>query len=114
MPAASPCAPLAGTSYQIAHMVDVRVLFDHFYPRFFRSALDAGYAAAHWEGPGAFDDKIAAAIEAAPDGIAQVFNVAGVACATADHQEAANCAQNMLAYSVFERTICWTRRAAGR
>ena len=36
-----------------------------------------------------------------PDGIAQVFNVAGVACATADHQEAAGCAQNMLAYSVF-------------
>jgi hypothetical protein len=35
------------------------------------------------------------------DGIAQVFNVAGVACDTADHQEAANCAQNMLAYSVF-------------
>ena len=85
------------------------------YPRFFRSARSTpDDAAAHWEGPGAFEDKIAAAIEAAPDGIAQVFNVAGVACATADHQEAANCAQNMLAYSVFERTICWTRRAAGR
>ena len=79
------------------------MLFDHFYPEVFPfGALDVpDDAAAHWEGPGAFEDKIAAAIEAAPDGIAQVFNVAGVACATADHQEAANCAQNMLAYSVF-------------
>ena len=30
-----------------------------------------------------------------------MFNVAGVDCDTADHREAANCAQNMLAYSVF-------------
>ena len=58
-------------------------------------------AAAQWEGPDGFKDRIAATIEADPDAIAQAFNVAGVACAKADHHEAANCAQNILAYSVF-------------
>jgi pimeloyl-ACP methyl ester carboxylesterase len=97
------CGPLAGTSFQVAHLADVRVLFDYFYPEVFPfGALDVpDDAAAQWEGPDGFKDKIAAAIEADPDGIAQVFNVAGVACDTADHHEAANCAQNMLAYSVF-------------
>jgi pimeloyl-ACP methyl ester carboxylesterase len=97
------CGPLAGTSYQVAHMADVRVLFDYFYPEVFPfGALDVpDDAAAQWEGPGGFKDRIAAAIGADPDGIAQVFNVAGVACATADHHEAVNCAQTMLAYSVF-------------
>ena len=97
------CGPLAGTSYQVAHLADVRVLFDSFYPEVFPfGALDVpDDAAAQWDGPDGYKDKIAAAIEADPDAIAQVFNVAGVACDTADHQEAANCAQNMLAYSVF-------------
>jgi pimeloyl-ACP methyl ester carboxylesterase len=97
------CGPLAGTSYQIAHLADVRVLFDYFYPEVFPfGALDVPEgAAAQWEGPDGYKDKIAAAIAADPGGIAQAFNVAAVACDTADHQEAANCAQNMLAYSVF-------------
>ena len=97
------CGPLAGTSYQVAHLADVRVLFDHFYPEVFPfGALDVpDDAPAQWDGPDGYKDKVAAAIEADPDAIAQVFHVAGVACDTADHQEAANCAQNMLAYSVF-------------
>jgi pimeloyl-ACP methyl ester carboxylesterase len=97
------CGPLAGTSYQVAYLADVRVLFDYFYPDVFPfGALDVpDDAAAQWEGPDGIKDKIAAAIEADPDAIAQVFNVAGVACDTADHHEAANCAQDMLAYSVF-------------
>ncbi len=97
------CGPLAGTSYQLAHLADVRVLFDYFYPEVFPfGALDVPEdAPAHWEGPNGFKAKIAAAIEADPAPIGQVFNVAGVACATADHHEAANCAQNLLAYSVF-------------
>jgi hypothetical protein len=110
------CGPLAGTSYQVAHLADVRALFDYFYPE----VLPFGVlempddAPAQWEGPGGFKDKIAAAIETDPDGIAQVFNVAGVACATADHHEAANCAQNMLAYSVrHERSVGHGRWLAG-
>ena len=97
------CGPLAGTSYQVAHLADVRVLFDYFYPEVFPfGPVDVpDDAAAQWEGPDGFKDRIAAAIEADPDAIAQAFNVAGVACATADHHEAANCAQNILAYSVF-------------
>jgi pimeloyl-ACP methyl ester carboxylesterase len=97
------CGPLAGTSYQVAHLADVRVLFDYFYPEVFPfGALDVPEDAfAQWEGPDGYKDKIAAAIEADPGAITQVFNVAGVACDTADHHEAANCAQNMLAYSVF-------------
>jgi pimeloyl-ACP methyl ester carboxylesterase len=97
------CGPLAGASYQVAHMADVRVLFDYFYPDVFPfGALDVpDDAPAQWEGPDGFKDKIAAAIEADPEGIAQAFDVAGVACATADPHHAANCAQNMLAYSVF-------------
>jgi pimeloyl-ACP methyl ester carboxylesterase len=97
------CGPLAGTSYQVAHLADVRVLFDYFYPEVFPfGVLDVPEdAPAQWEGPGGYKDKIAAAIEADPGAIAQVFNVAGVACDTADHEVAANCAQNMLAYSVF-------------
>ena len=42
-------------------------------------------AAAQWGGPDGLKDRISAAIEADPDAIAQVFNVAGVACDTADH-----------------------------
>jgi hypothetical protein len=81
----------------------VRVLFDHFYPEVFPFGVleVSDDAALHWEGPDGFKDRIRAAIEADPDGIAQAFNVAGVACATADPKEAANCAQNILAYSVF-------------
>jgi hypothetical protein len=81
----------------------VRALFEYFYPEVFPfGALDVPEdAPAQWEGPDGFKDKIAAAIEADPDAIAQAFTVAGVACATADPKEAANCAQNMLAYSVF-------------
>jgi hypothetical protein len=94
---------LAGTSYQVAHLADVRVLFDYFYPRVFPfGALDVpDAAAAQWEGPDGFKEKIAAAVEGNPEAIAQVFDVAGVACDTANPDEAANCAQNMLAYSVF-------------
>jgi pimeloyl-ACP methyl ester carboxylesterase len=97
------CGPLAGTSYQVAHLADVRVLFDYFYPEVFPfGALDVPEdAAAQWEGPGEYKDRIAAAVAADPGAIAQVFNVAGVACDTADQGVAANCAQNMLAYSVF-------------
>jgi pimeloyl-ACP methyl ester carboxylesterase len=97
------CGPLAGTRYQVAHLADVRVLFDYSYPEVFPfGALDiADDAPAQCEGPDGFKDGIASAIEADPDAIAQVFNVAGVACDTADHHEAANCAQNILAYSVF-------------
>jgi hypothetical protein len=110
------CGPLAGTSYQVAHLADVRVLFDHFYPEVFPfGALDVpDDAAAQWEGAGGFKDRIAAAIEADPDGIAQVFNVAGVACATADHHAAANCARNVLAYSVVGTNDPLDTAAAGR
>jgi pimeloyl-ACP methyl ester carboxylesterase len=35
------CGPLAGTSFQVAHLADVRVLFDYFYPEVFPfGALD--------------------------------------------------------------------------
>jgi pimeloyl-ACP methyl ester carboxylesterase len=97
------CGPLAGTRYQVAHLADVRVLFDYFYPEVFPfGALDVpDDAHAQWNGPDGFKEKIAAAVEADLDAIAQVFGVAGVACDTADHDEAANCAQNILAYSVF-------------
>jgi pimeloyl-ACP methyl ester carboxylesterase len=97
------CGPLAGTQYQVAHLADVRAVFDYFFPEVFPfGALDVpDDAYAQWNGPDGFKVKIAAAVEADPDGIAQVFGVAGVACDTADHDEAANCAQNILAYSVF-------------
>ena len=97
------CGPLAGTRYQVAHLADVRVLFDYFYPGVFPfGALDVpDDAGAQWDGPDGFKDKIAAAVQEDPDAIAQVFDVAGVACDAADHDVAANCAQNILAYSVF-------------
>jgi pimeloyl-ACP methyl ester carboxylesterase len=97
------CGPLAGTSYQVKYLADVRVLFDYFYPQVFPfGALDVP-ADAHeqWEGPDGFRAKIAAAIAGDPAGIAQVFDVAQVACNAGDPAVAANCVENMLAYSVF-------------
>jgi pimeloyl-ACP methyl ester carboxylesterase len=97
------CAPLAGTGYQIKYLADVRVLFDYFYPEVFPfGALDVpDDAHEKWDGPGGYKAKIAAAIEDDPGGIAQVFDVASVTCNAGDHDAAANCVQNVLAYSVF-------------
>ena len=96
------CGPLAGAGYQIGYQADVRVLFDYFYPGVFPfGVLDVpDDAPAQWDGPDGFKAKIAAAVADNPDGIAQVFDVAGVACNAGNHDEAANCAQNILAYSV--------------
>jgi pimeloyl-ACP methyl ester carboxylesterase len=97
------CAPLAGVRYQIAYLADVRVLFDYFYPEVFPfGALDVPEDAhEQWDGPDGFKAEIAAAVEDDPDAIAQVFDVARVACDASDHGEAANCAQDILASSVF-------------
>jgi len=97
------CGPLAGTRYQIDYLADVRVLFDYFYPEVFPfGALDVpDDAHEQWDGPDGFKEKIAAAVGDDPDAITQVFDAAGVACDGGDHDEAANCAQNILAYSVF-------------
>jgi pimeloyl-ACP methyl ester carboxylesterase len=97
------CGPLAGTRYQVTHLADVRVLFDYVYPEVFPfGALDVpDDAHAQWDGPDEFEEKIAAAVEADPDGIARVFDVASVACDAGNPDEAANCAQDILAYSVF-------------
>ena len=97
------CGPLAGVRYQIGYMADVRVLFDYFYPDVFPfGALDVPDGAhEQWDGPDGFKEKIAAAVEDDPGGIDQVFDLAHVACDTGDHNEAANCAQDILAYSVF-------------
>jgi pimeloyl-ACP methyl ester carboxylesterase len=97
------CAPLAGVRYQIGYMADVRVLFDYFYPEVFPfGALDVpDDAHQQWDGPEGFRANIAAAVEDDPDAIAQVLDVARVACNARDHDEAANCAQDILAYSVF-------------
>lgn len=97
------CGPLAGIQYQIGYMADVRVLFDYFYPDVFPfGVLDVpGAAHEQWDGPDGWKSRISAAVEDDPDAIAQVFDVAGVACDAADLDEAANCAQDILAYSVF-------------
>jgi alpha-beta hydrolase superfamily lysophospholipase len=97
------CGPLAGVGYQIGYMADVRVLFDYFYPDVFPfGTLDVpDDAHAQWDGSDGFKAKIAAAIEDDPDAIAQVFDVAPVACDASAPDEAANCAQDILAYSVF-------------
>ena len=97
------CAPLAGVGYQIDYLADVRVLFDYFYPQVFPFGTVDVPAEAHqqWEGPDGIEAKIGAAIQDDPDGIAQVFDVAGVTCDASNPPEAANCAQNILAYSVF-------------
>jgi pimeloyl-ACP methyl ester carboxylesterase len=97
------CGPLAGADYQIGYQADVRVLFDYFYPEIFPFGVLKVPEDAHsqWEGADGFKANIAAAVEDDPDAIAQVFGVAGVACDAGDHDEAANCAQNILAYSVF-------------
>jgi hypothetical protein len=97
------CGPLAGVQYQIGYMADVRVLFDYFYPEVFPFGVLDVPDAAHeeWDGPDGFKAQIAAAVEDGPDAIAQVFNVAGVACNADAPDEAANCAQDILAYSVF-------------
>lgn len=97
------CGPLAGVRYQIGYMADVRVLFDYFYPEVFPfGVLDVpDDAREQWDGPDGFKAKIAAAVADDPGAIAQVFDVAGVACDAGDHDEAANCAQDILAYSVF-------------
>ena len=101
------CGPLAGSGYQIGYLTDVRVLLDYFYPDIFRSFGSSGVtdvppdAHLHWDGPDGFKEKIAAAVGDDPDAIAQLFDVAGVACDAGNHDEAANCAQNILAYSVF-------------
>jgi pimeloyl-ACP methyl ester carboxylesterase len=98
------CGPLAGTSYQISYLADVRVLFDYFYPQVFPSfgVVDVP-ADAHqqWDGPDGFKAKIAAAVADDPDAITQVFDVASVACDAGAPDVAANCAQDILAYSVF-------------
>jgi hypothetical protein len=97
------CGPLAGIPYQIGYMADVRVLFDYFYPEVFPFGVldvpDAAYE--QWDAPDGFKAQIAVAVEDDPDGIAQVFDVAGVACNADAPDEAANCAQDILAYSVF-------------
>lgn len=97
------CGPLAGVGYQIGYMADVRVLFDYFYPDVFPfGTLDVPHDAhAQWDGSDGFKAKSAAAIEDDPDAIAQVFDVARVACDASAPDEAANCAQDILAYSVF-------------
>jgi hypothetical protein len=97
------CGPLAGIRYQIGYLADVRVLFDYFYPQVFPfGALEVpDDAHEQWDGPNGFKERIAAAIDDDPDGIAQVFDSAGVACNTGDHADAANCGQDILAYSVF-------------
>lgn len=97
------CAPLAGVRYQIGYMADLRVLFDYFYPEVFPfGALEVPEGAhEQWDGPDGFKAEIAAAVEDDHDAIAQVFDMAGVACDVSDHDEAANCAQDILAYSVF-------------
>jgi hypothetical protein len=97
------CGPLAGVPYQIGYMADVRVLFDYFYPDVFPfGALDVpDDAHEQWDGPDGFKERIASAVEDDPDAIAQVFDVARVACDAGGHDEAANCAQDILAYSVF-------------
>jgi hypothetical protein len=97
------CGPLAGAGYQIGYMADVRVLFDYFYPDVFPfGTLDVpDDAHEQWDGSDGYKAKIAAAIEDDPDTIAEVFDVARVACDAADQAEAANCAQDILAYSIF-------------
>jgi pimeloyl-ACP methyl ester carboxylesterase len=97
------CAPLAGIGHQIEYLADVRVLFDHFYPEVFPFGTVDVPDDAHqqWEGPDGYEAKIGAAIQDDPDGIAEVFDVAGVTCDASNPAEAANCAQNILAYSVF-------------
>jgi pimeloyl-ACP methyl ester carboxylesterase len=97
------CGPLAGTDYQIGYLADVRVLFDYFYPGVFPfGTLDVpDDAFEQWDVPDGFKDEIGAAVEDDPDAIGQVFNIAGVTCDTAAPDVAANCTQNILAYSVF-------------
>lgn len=97
------CGPLAGTGYQIGYLADVRVVFDYFYPGVFPfGALDVpDDAPEQWDVPDGFKDEIAAAVEDDPDAIAQVFNAAGVACDASAPDVAANCTQDILAYSVF-------------
>jgi pimeloyl-ACP methyl ester carboxylesterase len=97
------CGPLAGTGYQISYLTDVRALFDYFYPKIFPFGfLDVPEDAhSQWDGPDGFKGKISAAVADDPDAIAQVFGAARVACDAGDHDEAANCAQNILAHSVF-------------
>ena len=96
------CGPLAGIRYQIGYLADVRVLFDYFYPRVFPFGALAvpDDAPDQWPGPHGLRQKIAAAIEDDPDGIAQVFRSAGVACDASDPAAAASCAQDLLGYSV--------------
>ena len=65
-------------------------------------------------GPHGLRQKIAAAIEDDPDGIAQVFRSAGVACDASDPAAAASCARTSSARACWEPTICWRPRAAGR
>jgi pimeloyl-ACP methyl ester carboxylesterase len=97
------CGPLAGVRYQIGYMADVRVLFDYFYPNVFPfGVLDVpADAHEHWDGPDGFKAKIAAAVDDDLGAIAQVFDVARVTCDAGNHETAANCAQDILAYSVF-------------
>jgi pimeloyl-ACP methyl ester carboxylesterase len=97
------CGPLAGTRYQINFLADVRVLFDYFFPEVFPfGVLDVPQNAhVQWDAPNGFKAKIAAAVKEDPGAIAQVFGAARVACNADDHAVAANCAQDILAYSVF-------------
>ena len=103
------CGPLAGIRYQIGYLADVRVLFDYFYPEVFPfGALEVPQDAhAQWDGPDGFRAKIAAAVEDDATGIAAVFDAARVACDARDHAKAANCARDILAYSVFGTNDLW-------
>jgi pimeloyl-ACP methyl ester carboxylesterase len=97
------CGPLAGARYQIGYMADVRVLFDYYFPNVFPFGLLDVPADAHehWDGPEGFKAKIAAAVADDLGAIAQVFDVARVTCDAGNLETAANCAQDILAYSVF-------------
>jgi hypothetical protein len=78
-------------------------LFDYFYPNVFPfGVLDVpADAHEHWDGPEGFKAKIAAAVHDDLGAITQVFDVARMTCDAGNHETAANCAQDILAYSVF-------------
>jgi pimeloyl-ACP methyl ester carboxylesterase len=100
------CGPLAGVPYQVGYTADVRVLFDSWFPEVFDDPEQFPFAVPddvqqRWVGADGWKAKIAAAIKDDPDATAQLFEVAGVDCNAAAPNKAANCAQDILAYSVF-------------
>lgn len=78
-------------------------MFDYFYPKVFPFGVVDVPDDAHeqWEGLDGFEAKIATAVKDHPGRIAQVFDAARVACDAGDQNAATNCAQNILAFSVF-------------